>query len=220
MRDKNLTFIQFVEEVERYYQFGKETTSINFLTEAVFISPTRLREGDWNFVFPNLKLNNLRSLTLMSYHLLDENEGWLIRGQIMDLTKHFSLKDQLRINPMLINLKCALVLLYESDEFSSHDFFGNFIKLGVKFFDKMDFKKKYYKLVPTIRRRGYKDKGSRRSYDKWLPTYDWSLNQLHYEIQVRKLSFKLISILQEEYFLRKFSFYFEENSDKLKDLGF
>lgn len=200
MRDRNLTFIQFNKEVEK--SIRKKLKLLTFLTEAVFINPTLLTE-DLLLRFPSRKLQDYQSLALISYYV-PEFLGWKIRLNLMEKMKYFSTNDQLRINPMLINRGICILFLFETEEFSSHEIFGTLIEKGIQNLRKIEiFEKKNPKVVPLIRRRGYKDKGSRRRKEQWLPSFDESLTSLQNELEERKQICSKILQFQEEYFKKK-----------------
>lgn len=65
--------------------------------------------------------------------------------------------------------------LYLSREFSERDFFGNFLPKVRRILASLRLTLwKPSRPKEKIRHRGYRDKGSQRPSDRWLPTSDWS----------------------------------------------
>jgi len=197
MRDKNLSFIQFSEQIG---DFIRKKIPIKIPEEAVIDSPT-LPLDFLGFKFISNRLIELRGLALISYYL-PEDLGIEIRFALEDKARHLELKDQLRLKAMLFSLPTCLFFLYETKEFSNSDIYGNLIERGAFSLKFLQIKRKNKKLLRTKRRRGYNDHGSLRSQDKWLPTFDFSLTELQNELE-RKLNFtiklhrKLAKILHE-----------------------
>jgi len=182
MRDKNLSFIQFSEQIEIFIK--RKMNSIKILTEAVVNNPTLL---DQNFIlrFQTNKLFDLRGLALVSY-FVPEILGWKIRFEIEERLKFLNTKDKLRLIPFLYSKEISLIFLFLSDEFSSHEIFGNLIERGLFSLRAIKIFRKNPRVKRRIRRRGYDDKGSRRSNDKALPDYDFTLTEAQNKIERKK----------------------------------
>jgi len=197
MRDKNLSFIQFSEQIEIF--IGRKIP-IKIPEEAVIDSPTLPVDFDGIKFYSN-KLIELRGLALISYYL-PIDLGQEIRFALEEKSKHLGKKDQLRLKAMLFNLPSCLYFLYETKEFSGSEIFGNLIERGLFSLKNLQIKRKNRKPKKTQRRRGYNDHGSLRSQDKWLPTFDYTLTDLQNELERKldstiKLHHKLERILNE-----------------------
>lgn len=177
MRDKNLSFIQFTDQVGKF--FRRKTYAIKILREPVVDSPTLL--SDFDLFIPSNKLQELRGLALTSYYV-PETLGWKIREVLEEKSRRFNLKDQKRLNLLLYSKDNALAYLYETLEFSSHEIFGNLIQAGLKSLRQLRLSEKKNIVKKPQRKRGYDDKGSLRSFDRWLPSEDYTLTEMHLEI--------------------------------------
>jgi len=86
-------------------------------------------------------------------------------------------KQRIIIQIVLSSKENMLKYLYDTETLSSHEIFGNVFGIGLKVFRNLSIRKKNIKITPTQRKRGYDDKGSLRSKEKWLPDFDWSLRE-------------------------------------------
>lgn len=208
MRDKNQNYIQFKEQIESFLK--KKTQTIEILRRAVVTSPTFLENFD--IVITGNKLISLRGLAVLSYYV-PENLGWKIREKLELKLKKLNSKDQLRLSSLLINEDCSLVYLYETQEFSSHEIFGNLLREGLKALERIKIYRPKHKVKRTQRKRGYDDKGSLRSSDRWLPSFDYTLTELQNELEKKSDLHLRTKIKLEEYLRKKVNFY-QENSTK------
>lgn len=206
MRDKNQNYIQFREQIESFLR--KKTYTIEVLRRAVIDSPTFLEE--YNISIRTNKLIALRGLALISYYV-PEILGWKIREILEERSKKLSHKDQLRLSSLLISKECSLVYLYETQEFSSHEIFGNLLGEGLKALKHIKIYKLRYKVIYPKRKRGYDDKGSLRPSDRWLPDSDYTLTVLHNEIEKKSDLHLRIKLRLERYLREKVLYYNEEN---------
>lgn len=207
MRDKNLNYIQFREQIGSFLR--KKTNTIEVLRRAVIDSPTLLEE--YNISIRTNKLIALRGLALISYYV-PEILGWKIREILEERSKKLSHKDNLRLTSLLISKESALVYLYETQEFSSHEIFGNLIEEGLKALKHIKIYRIKYKVIYPKRRRGYDDKGSLRPSDRWLPDSDYSLTELQNEIEKKSDLHLRIKLRLERYLREKVLYYNEENN--------
>jgi len=178
MRDKNLSFIQFSDQIGNFIQ---RKILIEIPEKAVVINPILLFQI-FSIRFLTRKLLDLRGLALISYFLPDEI-GWEIRRKIEERIRYFSLKDQLKLSSLLISLPLALTFLYDSNEFSSHEIFGSLVERGLFSLRTLSLQRRKRKVKKRSRRGGYNDHGSLRSPDKWLPLFDFSLTDLQNELE-------------------------------------
>lgn len=72
----------------------------------------------------------------------------------------------------LRSLDLQLYFLFETG-FTENEIFGNLLKIGNQRLKRVRIFTPTGPVVYPIRRRGYKDKGSRREESKWLPTEIW-----------------------------------------------
>lgn len=208
MRDKNQNYIQFSEQIASFLK--KKTQTIEILRRAVIDSPTFL--SDYDIIIRNNKLISLRGLAVLSYYV-PETLGWKIREILENKLKKLNSKDQLRLSSLLISRECALVFLYETQEFSSHEIFGNLLREGLKELQRIKIYRPTYKVKRPQRKRGYDDKGSLRSSDRWLPSEDYELTELQIVIE-KKSDLDNRTKLNLESYLRKKVHYYLENSTK------
>jgi len=197
LRDKNLSFIQFSEQIE---SFIRRKIPIKIPERAVIDSPTLPQDFN-GFKFITNRLIELRGLALISYYV-PYDLGLEIRTALEEKAKYLGWKDKLRLNSLLFNHPSCLAFLYETDEFTSSEIFGNLIERGLFALRFLQVKRKKRRPRRTLRRRGYNDHGSLRSQDKWLPTNDWSLTVLQNELE-RKLSITARSHHKLEQILRR-----------------
>jgi len=176
MRDKNLSFFQFRDSVQNYFQ-KRVSSDAQILRNPVLDNPTLLSD-EYQIRFLSLKIQSLQGLSILSY-FVPEIFGWKIRMSLYDYTKRLSLEDQIRVRILLVNLEIALLYIQDSEEYSLHDFFGNVLENGRKNLEGL--RLVHRKPGPVTKpkwRRGYKDHGSLRSASDWLPSFDWSLTEL------------------------------------------
>lgn len=177
MRDKNLNYIQFTDQVEEF--FRKKTHTIKILREPVVDSPTLL--SDFDIKLRSNKLQELRGLAIASY-FVPEILGWKIRGHLEENLYKLNLKDQKRLFIFLHSKENSIAFLYETREFSSHEIFGNLFLAGLQALKGLRLVPIHLKVKKPQRKRGYDDKGSLRSFDRWLPTEDYTLTEMQLEI--------------------------------------
>lgn len=202
MRDKNLDFIQFSDQIERYLK--KKTYSIEILRRAVVDSPTLLSE-DFQVKFLFKKLINLRGLAIISYYL-PENLGWKIREYLEERARKLNFKDKLKLELLLTSKNNTLLYLYETQEFSSHEIFGNLLGRGLQSLNTMKILKRKHIVKKPQRRRGYNDKGSLRSSDRWLPISDSTLTELQNEKEKKTDLYIRTKLFLERYLSKKVFF--------------
>jgi len=200
MRDKNLSFIQFSEQIESFIK--KKTDSIKILREPVIDNPTFLDDSKFRLRFQTKKLQELRGLAIISYYL-PEFLGWKIRYYLTEELRRLNLKDQIRLSTLLINKEVSLAFLYLTQEFSSHDIFGNLIERGCFSLKILKIQRRNQAILRPKRKRGYDDKGTLRSQDRWLPSFDWSLTELQLELERKHDLHKKIQTKLENFLLEK-----------------
>jgi len=165
MRDKNQTYIQFENSISTYLDKLLDPNEIGVLRNHVVDSPTFLY--DFTIKINTKNLLFLRGLALISYYI-PENLGWYIRMELWEYAKRLSLKDQLKLKLLLDSKESALVYFYETNEFSSHEIFGNILRDGVKALKSIKIIRINKVVKKPQRKRGYHDHGSRTPDHKWI----------------------------------------------------
>lgn len=190
MRDKSLTLKQFHIQLEKVVR-RKFPTDDWFLRNHVSDSPTLSSElEDYRIFYPrNFRL--LRSLAILQWYF-PEALHWRILLDLKDLTlSQFNEKQKIEISLLLEEREICERYLYESKRFTSEELFGNI--LGNDLEDLKGVlrisKKRKTKPKRKVRRRGYRDHGSKRPDHKWLPSFDESLTEMQ--------------LLKEKIFLRR-----------------
>jgi len=211
MRDRNLSFIQFTEEMEN--QSKRKLAQVSkIFRKPVLDSPTR-EIVDLKVSLRTSKLFALRGLAVLTFYLPEEI-GWLIRMELWEKERFYNLQDRMSLKLLTDSKEVALTYLFETKSLTSHEIFGNLLQEGLKALQRTEFlwieRRKPKELV---RRRGYKDKGSLRPYEKWLPTSDWSLTQQQNEIERRKLSHSRLYSRLKDYLQERYLFYLEESPE-------
>jgi len=181
MRDKNLNSIfNFEKSMKNFIE--RKLTTIEILRTAVIDSPTFLT--DFYLEFPR-KLFQIRGLCIIVHYLPD-----ILRYRIiLDLEERiykFSLREQLELKILLSSKENMLKFLFLTQRYSSHEIFGNIVNDGIISLSMIRIRRKNLKIVKPIRKRGYDDKGSLRSFDRWLPSFDISFIEKQNQIEKEK----------------------------------
>jgi len=193
MRDKNqTTYLIFAEQIENFIK--KKLQTIEILRTAVVDNPTLLEE----VLFCNFprKIINIRGLCILIHYIESESLRFKFLFDIEEGIKRYSLKEQLELKILLSSKENCLKFLFLTERYSSHEIFGNLINEGIKSLKIIKFRRKIYKINKPQRKRGYHDKGSLRSPDRWLPSYDYTLtelqNQKEYETNLHLKTLKFL----------------------------
>lgn len=197
MRDKNLSLetfsIQLEKTVNRVCQLGHR-----FPTCTVLDSPTRLLTSEEISISYPKNFRLVRTLSIIQWYL-PEDLHWRILLDLQEETfSQFNFKQKVELNILLSSKKNCEYFLYETRRYSSSEIFGNILGNDLRELNKTlkITRKKKRKPLKTIRRRGYKDHGTRRPSDRWLPTDDFSLTieqnslenfQDHYNSLIKRL---------------------------------
>jgi hypothetical protein len=143
---------------------------------------------------------HLRALIAVHWFISDQNLFWRIHLDLEE--KSFSWlnkKQKLILSLILASREVCETYFYETRSITGSELFGNVLgtdlKESLRF---LKFRRKKYKLIPVVYRRGYRDKGARKRSDQWLPSFDAFLT----ESQILKekeqdLHFKLKQRLQK-----------------------
>lgn len=207
MRDKNLQYLKFCDQIEVFLK--KKCYTIKILREPVVDSPTFLADL-YYLKFSKNKLSTLRGLAVLSY-FVPENLGWKLRFALEEKAKRLNPKDRLKLMLLLYNKEVTLAYLYETNEFSSHEVFGNLLGEGLQELRNIKICQRSSKVKKPKRKRGYHDKGSRRSFDRWLPSEDFTLSELQNKNE-KKLNIYTRTLHFLEKYLREKDFLLREES--------
>lgn len=176
MRDKNLNYIQFKEQVSKYLR--RELILPELLRTAVTDSPTF--PEDLIICYPR-KYKELLGLAIVHWYLPD-NLKWRIHLDLSERSfSQFNSKQKIEINLMLKNKEIMLKFLYETKRYTSYEIFGNILRTGAKELRGLKYYSKKTVIKRPQRKRGYSDKGSLRPREKWLPSFDFTLTALQNE---------------------------------------
>lgn len=196
MRDQNLNFSSFSIQFEK--ELKKTLRSTQFFANRVLDTPT-LGIEKLTIRYPQ-DFRRLRALCIALWFFPEELH-WKILLDLLD--KKFSQlnkKQRIEISIYLSSKENMLLYLFETRRFTSNQIFGNFLRSDLK--DSLRILRicrEKRKVRNTIRRRGYKDHGSRKPVDHWLPSEDFSFT----EIQNRK---ERLTLLQQKYQIRIISY--------------
>lgn len=180
MRDKNLSLFNFEKSLTKVLE--RKLELIKILRTAVIDDPTFQSENF--FIFPK-KLYLIRGLCIV-VHFLEDKWKYIFILELEERIKQFSLKEQLELKILLSSKENMLKFLLLSQRYTSHEVFGNLVQHGTKALCQIKIIRKSNKVVYPVWKRGYDDKGSLRSVDKWLPDFDWSLRDYHLKLEKEK----------------------------------
>jgi len=191
MRDKNLNFIQFERSVERF--ISQRLTVSKDRRTSVINNPTLLEK--YYLVLPT-KYREFRDLCILVHYVPEEVLRFRLLLDLEDKVIKFDSKKQKILKILLYSRQICLTYLYETEEYSSHEIFGNILNNGTKVLNNLQFRRRNTKVVKAQRKRGYDDKGSLRPKEKWLPTFDISFTNLQNEKEKKlDLHQKILSYL-------------------------
>lgn len=206
MRDKNLNLKQF------YIQLEKEVKRSNpfddkFLTRPVFVTPTRLLDNQVIGIKYPKDFRLLRTLSIY-FWFFPEELHWRIRLDLENFTySQLNKKQILELRILQSSKENMIKYLYDTKRYSSFEIFGNFLRNDLKDLQK---NLKFYRIkysIPRepIRRRGYKDKGSRRPSHLWLEQFDFSFTEQQNvkekeNFKLNKLIQRILSIIEKQRF--------------------
>lgn len=133
-------------------------------------------------IYPK-KFRELRALAIASWYF-PESLSWKI---VLDLTDlgilsldfdNKGLDHSIEFSILLTSKEIMLKYLKETETFSARELFGTILRDDLsRALKSLKFKRKSNKVIKTIRRKGYKDHGSRRPEDRWLESYDFSFTE-------------------------------------------
>lgn len=175
MRDKNqTTLLNFEGQIGKFV--NKKIQTIEILRTAVVDNPTLLEHLNFRN-FPR-KLYQIKGLCILIHYLEPEPLYYKFLFKLEEEIKRYSLKEQRELKLLLYSKEVCLKFLFHTKKYSSHEIFGNLINEGIKALRLIKFQRINTKVKKPQRKRGYHDRGSLRSSDRWLPTYDFTLTEL------------------------------------------
>lgn len=139
------------------------------------------------FYLKDLTLTDFVRLAIVSWYI-PETVGIVLRLDLEQKLQHFSLEDRTILEIVLSSKAEMLLFLQQTRLWHSRDFFGNILGTTVnlaRFFRLSPLRRKVKR---PQRKRGYDDKGSRVSEDRWLPKFDFTFTNLQNEIESKKES--------------------------------
>lgn len=165
---------------------SEEFARIISSSTTVIDSPNFLEEYTTNLILPR-NLDDLIALSIVHWYIKDRRVRLLLRLEL-ERVSYFTENFVVRL---LLNSKAEMkMFLLESSLWSSRSFFGNLLTSDRirKLQKTIKFKKRSRKVRKPQTKRGYDDKGSKREDHKWKPSADWSLNELHENIEQKRTS--------------------------------
>jgi hypothetical protein len=170
MRDKNLSYINFCASLDK--KLSSYHLSNSLRTAVVDITTF---QSSFKVVYPR-DFRRLRALAIL-HHWLPDYIRVLIRVDLeFKNINHLNKKQRIEFKTLLSSRDCCLKYLYLTERYSGNEIFGNLVRDCLT----LEIPIKHQRVVkPKIpqRKRGYDDKGSLRSSDKWLERFDFNLTQ-------------------------------------------
>lgn len=195
MRDKNLNLKQFNIQLERNVK-KSFLTNDRFLTRPVFVTPTRcIDPTEVKIVYP--RDFRLLRILFISHWYYPEVLFWRIHLDLEEFSlSQLNKKQKLELRILLSSKENMEKYLYRTKRYSSSELFGNILGNDLRDLEKfLEFHKiKHSKPRRLVRRRGYKDKGSRRPSHQWKEKYDISF--IEYQNELEKENLKLHKLLK------------------------
>jgi hypothetical protein len=196
MRDMNLQSpIKFYNDIENYIKV-RIPKRIFDLRKLILDNPNFLNTFENNIIFKSKESETILALLFLSWYLPEEI-GVLLRLEI-EGKGNFNKRNNILKRIFIHSKENSLNFLYLSQGMHSREFFGNFLRKGLKELENLKFlRKKTKKIFKGDRKRGYQDHGSRRPDSKWLPSSDYSFTELQNKKEKEEIKFnKLIDRIQ------------------------
>lgn len=189
MRDKNLNFSQFNIQLEKNCRKWTNHPFHQFFASYVLATPTLQNKSDYKVNYPkNFRL--MRSLCILLWYFPEESK-WSVWLDLKGMSfSHFNRKQKLEIQILLMSKEIMVQYLYRTNRYTSNELFGNFLGNDAKeLFKTLKAFEVKTQVKRTVRRRGYKDHGSRKPDEKWLPDSDCSFNEYQNEKERKQYLF-------------------------------
>jgi hypothetical protein len=205
MRDMNpQSPIKFAEDVKDYIQ-RRLPKRILDLRKLILDNPNFLDIYENNIRVKTKESETLLSLLVLSWYLPREL-GFLLREEIF-VKKQFNKYDSILKSIFESSFEETLSFLILTQRWHSRDFFGNFLKKGLRELENIKFQRRNTKKIfKGDRKRGYQDHGSRRPETKWLPYSDWSFTEMQNlkekkELRLHKLKDRIKRKLRKNFLI-------------------
>lgn len=134
-----------------------------------------------------IKLDDFIRLAISSWYIPEE-AGVVLRMDLEEKMKNFSLEDQILLKQFLNSEVEMILFLLQTQIWHTRDFFGNLLDGKTKLDKYLQPNKPDRRITFPERKRGYHDHGSLRPVHCWKPTSDWSLTKLQQEIEQKRKS--------------------------------
>lgn len=192
MRDRNLPSPeQFNIQLEKIV-LRSIATDDRFSRTPVSDSPTLLDDRKFVFSYPRT-FRELRSLCIIQWYF-PEMYHWRIWSDLEEMRFNWlNPKQEVILRILLTSKETCLSYLYLAQSFSSEELFGNILRTDTRDSLKtLKIRRKGYKLIPNIYRRGYRDKGARKPDHKWLPKEDYSFTNEQNDLESKRDHYLLL----------------------------
>lgn len=144
------------------------------------------------------RFRELRALAIFAWYCSDEFLKYEILLQLSAESKtpsffgNKNFENQLLLRLLSQSKEVMLSSLLLIADFSTRELFGTILYDDLlRALGSIKFSKKSTYVRRIIRRKGYRDKGSWRSPDRWIERFDLSFNELQFSREQRKLVFEL-----------------------------
>lgn len=139
------------------------------------------------------RFKEIRALLIASWYLPE----WLKWEVILHFSVDFSysydfasngFQHQLEIRLLSTSKDVMIKYLLEASSLSARDLFGNVLGKDLEFaLRSLNITESPSKVRRKVRRRGYQDKGTWKTPDRWTERYDFTLNELQLQREKKKL---------------------------------
>lgn len=137
-----------------------------------------------------LRLRTICLCSLVANYIIEEEWRGLLKVMLWERIEKLAFVDQSVPLVLIKNTKPAnLLFILETNYFgrTPNEFFGRLAQLGLE--ERLSFRRwngQQGTVVWPKRKRGYNDHGSSRPNHKWKPQFDWTLTELHNELERMK----------------------------------
>lgn len=188
MRDYVSNPTEFYNQVERRIK-QLVTLDIETLRSDVVDNSNSHWDNLTFFYLKGLGMKDFIRLGIVSWYLPEEI-GILLRVDLEEKLKFLAKEDRILCQQFLFSKARMLIFLKETTLWHTRDFFGNILGTTNNL-------NRFFKLSPLRRKvkrpqrkRGYDDKGSKVSDEKWKPKFDFTLTELQNQIEQERKSLK------------------------------
>lgn len=158
MRDKNLNFQKFVIQFSSQVTNSAAFRRMLELRMTVVDNPNFLK-GSWSFRNIPKKLSEVEALAICSWYFPNEIRI-LLHFELIERLRNYSLDDQIVLKTILHSREQCLLFLNQSNKYSTRDFFGNVLRVGLRVASRLNITRDVQKVKKPQRKRGYHDHGT------------------------------------------------------------